>query len=237
MVATPVPYGVTPHGGGAVSAHTVADNGETMTVCAMNHSAPMQVLSLASPQLAGHVELRTMHENAAAGYGFLRTYLGEATTRQALFRDSLHVDRVLVAMVCGQFAGVLGYRLRGVGPMSPRWHDFIRIYGGTAWKAWAAFRFAELLMRSPGAYVCWLHVFPEFRRQGVGRALIHELSAIALRHGKHSVELHVRRSNTVATVFYQKLGFTQIKSEFDFLGCFIPGYDFVRLALKIGDIS
>ena len=50
-------------------------------------------------------------------------------------------------------------------------------------------------------------VSPEFRRQGVGKALMHELKEEALRRGIASVSLEVRASNLAARSLYLGLGF------------------------------
>ena len=194
-----------------------------------------EIFLLSDPRLAEHSGYDAMFQTAAAGYGFLRTFLGDATQRQALFSAGMHPERVLVALVKGRFAGILGFKLHGSGPMAPSWRDFFRVYGWHAWRAWAAFRLAERFMRSAGVYVCWLHVFPEFRRQGVGSVLMHALSNIALQHGKNSLKLHVRRNNMPANAFYGAMGFVPTEEHSVILRLLsrVTGFDFLCLERKV----
>jgi len=50
-------------------------------------------------------------------------------------------------------------------------------------------------------------VYPEYRRQGIGTALIVHMIDILRARGAKNVALEVRKSNTVAQRFYLKLGF------------------------------
>lgn len=53
-----------------------------------------------------------------------------------------------------------------------------------------------------------LAVLPEFRRQGIGRALLRRILADAVRQGATRALLEVRRSNDEARRLYESLGFT-----------------------------
>ena len=53
-------------------------------------------------------------------------------------------------------------------------------------------------------------VHPDFRRRGVGEALILELIAALKEQGNHCLSLEVRASNASAIALYKKLGFAQI---------------------------
>ena len=56
-------------------------------------------------------------------------------------------------------------------------------------------------------YITNVAVFPSYRRQGVGRALLREIIAFAKEKGLAFVSLEVRVSNTEAIALYEKEGF------------------------------
>ncbi len=61
-----------------------------------------------------------------------------------------------------------------------------------------------------GADMMNLAVAPEFRRQGIGEALIHELVACLRQKGAVSLALEVRASNAPAIALYEKMGFVPV---------------------------
>ena len=61
-----------------------------------------------------------------------------------------------------------------------------------------------------GADVMNLAVSPEFRRQGIGEALVKALVAHLQQKGIIALMLEVRVSNTPAIALYQSLGFVQV---------------------------
>jgi len=58
----------------------------------------------------------------------------------------------------------------------------------------------------PGIYVEDLFVLPEFRRLGIGRALLKQVAAIAVEHGCQRLQWEVLDWNTPAIDFYRELG-------------------------------
>ena len=58
----------------------------------------------------------------------------------------------------------------------------------------------------PGIYVEDLFVLPEFRRRGIGRALLKQVAAIAVEHGCQRLQWEVLDWNTPAIDFYRELG-------------------------------
>jgi GNAT superfamily N-acetyltransferase len=58
----------------------------------------------------------------------------------------------------------------------------------------------------PGIYVEDLFVLPEFRRKGIGRALLKRVAAIALENGCRRLQWEVLDWNTPAIDFYRELG-------------------------------
>ncbi len=61
-----------------------------------------------------------------------------------------------------------------------------------------------------------LAVSPEYRRQGVGRALVQALVDRLRQMESHSITLEVRASNLPARKLYESLGFTQIGLRKDY---------------------
>ncbi len=61
-----------------------------------------------------------------------------------------------------------------------------------------------------GADMMNLAVAPEFRRQGIGEELIHELVACLRQKGAVSLALEVRASNAPAIALYEKMGFVPV---------------------------
>lgn len=55
-----------------------------------------------------------------------------------------------------------------------------------------------------------LAVAPDFRRRGIGEALVNALVARLKSMGGHCLTLEVRASNAPAQALYQKLGFVQV---------------------------
>lgn len=66
------------------------------------------------------------------------------------------------------------------------------------------------------AHLNLLAVAPEHRRQGLGRQLMHWLTATAVEAGVFRVNLEVRTHNEAARLFYQALGFDALNV--------VPGY-------------
>ena len=58
----------------------------------------------------------------------------------------------------------------------------------------------------PGVYVEDLFVLPEFRRKGIGRALLKRVAAITMEYGCQRMQWEVLDWNTPAIDFYRELG-------------------------------
>jgi ribosomal protein S18 acetylase RimI-like enzyme len=64
---------------------------------------------------------------------------------------------------------------------------------------------------APGEFlVSNVGVYPEFRKQGLGRLLIEEGRQLAISHGCRTMVLDVMQENVAAILFYERLGFTVI---------------------------
>ena len=53
-------------------------------------------------------------------------------------------------------------------------------------------------------------VHPDFRRRGIGEALVEQLTADLMKMGSRCLTLEVRESNAPAIGLYEKLGFVQV---------------------------
>ena len=58
-----------------------------------------------------------------------------------------------------------------------------------------------------------LAVSPEWRRRGIGRALVSEARSFGLARGKRSMVLEVRKSNLAARTLYASLGFLPVHTR------------------------
>lgn len=83
--------------------------------------------------------------------------------------------------------------------------------GTTVGMALYFFNFSTFLMQ-PGLYLEDLFVLPDYRRQGVGQALLKHLGQLALERGCGRFEWSVLNWNTPAIEFYQRMG-AEIKPE------------------------
>ena len=93
----------------------------------------------------------------------------------------------------------------GFGP-SPFFQCLIADYDGQpAGFALYFFNYSTWVGR-PGIYVEDLIVLPEFRRKGIGRALLKQVAAIAVENGCQRLQWEVLDWNTPAIDFYRELG-------------------------------
>jgi len=71
--------------------------------------------------------------------------------------------------------------------------------------------FSTFLMQ-PGIYLEDLFVLPQFRRQGIGRALLGHLGQVAVARGCGRLEWNVLEWNAPAIAFYEQMG-AQLKTD------------------------
>jgi hypothetical protein len=67
------------------------------------------------------------------------------------------------------------------------------------------------------AYIAAVMVHPEFRRQGIGRALVSEAVRVAFGYGAKKAVLHVREDNLPAKNLYLSLGFQAFETRVNLL--------------------
>jgi GNAT superfamily N-acetyltransferase len=93
----------------------------------------------------------------------------------------------------------------GFGP-NPIYHCLIADYGGQpAGFALYFFNYSTWLGR-PGIYLEDIFVHPEFRGLGIGKALLQQVAAIAVRKGCPRLQWEVLDWNTPAIDFYRAMG-------------------------------
>ncbi|MGO8758210.1 MAG: N-acetyltransferase family protein [Terracidiphilus sp.] len=93
----------------------------------------------------------------------------------------------------------------GFGP-TPYYFCLIAEHGGRpAGFALNYFNYSTWVGR-PGIYVEDIFVYPEFRRKGIGKALLKEVAAIAMEHGCQRMQWEVLDWNTPAIDFYRSIG-------------------------------
>jgi GNAT superfamily N-acetyltransferase len=93
----------------------------------------------------------------------------------------------------------------GFGP-TPYYFCLIAEYSGRpAGFALNYFNYSTWVGR-PGIYVEDIFVHPEFRRKGIGKALLKEVAAIAVEHGCRRMQWEVLDWNTPAIDFYRSIG-------------------------------
>lgn len=90
--------------------------------------------------------------------------------------------------------------------------------------------YAGLSFSGEAADVMTVAVAPSAQRQGVGRALMHDLLASGARLGVGEVFLEVRAGNDAATALYRALGFTDVARRRDYYG---PGSDGVVMRRRL----
>ena len=96
-------------------------------------------------------------------------------------------------------------------------------------RAVAMASFTELylaIVAKPSFYILELYVEPDFRRRGIGRALLSQIAAAALKIGVPLIHLGARENND-ATRFYRRLGFNKVERYATYT---LTGPAFVKLA-------
>ena len=83
-------------------------------------------------------------------------------------------------------------------------------------------------LTKPGIYLEDLFVMPEYRRKGIGQALLQELAAIAVRENLGRLEWSVLDWNEPAIQFYTTMGAVILK---EWQTCRVTGDALVQLAL------
>ncbi|MGP1382378.1 MAG: N-acetyltransferase family protein [Thainema sp.] len=88
------------------------------------------------------------------------------------------------------------------------------------------YNFSTFLTK-PGLYLEDLFVLPEFRRRGIGQALLRYLAQLALDNGCGRFEWSVLDWNEPAIAFYQRMGADVLP---DWRTCRVTGHSLIKLA-------
>lgn len=89
--------------------------------------------------------------------------------------------------------------------------------------------YAGAYLLPPDSDVQTIAVSPEAHGQGIGRALLEELIAIAVRHGCTQMLLEVRSDNESAIGMYERFGFESISRRRDY---YASGVDALIMRLR-----
>ena len=94
--------------------------------------------------------------------------------------------------------------------------DTAALLAGEAPDGFAVMRFrASLYTDDLECYLAELYVVPERRGQGIGRALMDEVFAVAREKGARHIELNTSHDDVAARALYEKLGFTNREGKPD----------------------
>lgn len=137
----------------------------------------------------------------------LHKVIGDPFERSAVLGTRYRPDRICVAVVDGEIAGFLSYRMDGKGSVWPEWRAFRARYGLVS----GAVRYllTDLSLRRGRAadlYVEGFVVLKPARGKGIGRALLDWLSAEVERHGKQGWRTEMPEGNENARRLYEGYG-------------------------------
>ena len=94
--------------------------------------------------------------------------------------------------------------------------DTVALLAGDPPDGFAVLRFREsLYMEALECYLAELYVVPDKRGQGIGRALMDEVFAVAREKGAGHIELNTAETDVAARALYEKLGFTNREGKPD----------------------
>ena len=125
-----------------------------------------------------------------------------------LLADTFNADRVIVACVGQQLAGLAGVHYDDRAFVGVEFRDLRRAFG--FWRALAKIVLLALLERpeKPDELLMdGIVVSADKRGQGIGSRLLEEVLALALQQNRDSVRLDVVDTNPRARALYERLGF------------------------------
>ncbi|AFY48271.1 acetyltransferase [Nostoc sp. PCC 7524] len=113
---------------------------------------------------------------------------------------------------------------------SPRYIEAILAeYAGKAVGFALFFHNYSTFLTKPGIYLEDLFVLPEYRRQGIGKALLSKVAKIAVARGCGRLEWSVLDWNESAQAFYRSMGASILD---DWRICRVTGESIIQLAAK-----
>lgn len=155
---------------------------------------------------AAALYLRALHEKLAP-------FLGRGERGEILLRESLCLDRLIVAAREGELLGLAGFSHEGRGAFAPTLAGMWRVFG---WSGGLRLLGLALLERSKSSEVLvmdGLAVMENARGQGIGSLLLDAVEAQARALGKSSVRLDVIDTNPRARRLYERRGWRAARTE------------------------
>jgi len=137
-----------------------------------------------------------------------------------VIRPACLADAPALCALCGQ----LGYpleeaqlrpRLEGILP-DPEQTVLVAETSGGSLAGWVHGLHVVYLESEPFIEIGGLVVDQACRRLGIGAALMQAIEAWALQHGIHLIRLRSNTIRTEAHIFYQRQGYTNVKSQYTF---------------------
>jgi len=147
--------------------------------------------------------------------GKLGRLLGPDERALPMIRAALDPTHALGAVAAdGRLVGVAGFRSAAGSFVSLSPHLLRRFYGplGSVWRI-AALRLLGVDTDNDRFLIDGLSVAPDFRSQGIGRALLDELAIFARAEGYRAMRLDVAESNPRARALYERCGFRHVQRQ------------------------
>ncbi|MCF3934160.1 GNAT family N-acetyltransferase [Acuticoccus sp. M5D2P5] len=143
----------------------------------------------------------------------LNRIVGLPEVREKVLGNRLRPDRICIALVKGEIAGLISYRMDGEGsvwPDSSRYREHFGAVSGTAryWLTEATLRRG----RPDELYLEGFKVDPKARGRGIGTSLLHWLGDEVIRRGKKAWRTEASITADAAMRVYQGVGAKPIKT-------------------------
>lgn len=157
--------------------------------------------------------LRAAAEYAVSTRATLNHIVGLPEVRRTVLGHRLRGDRICVAVVKGEVAGCLSYRMDGQGSVWPEAKQFRQHFGAASGTVRYALTQASLMRGRPDdLYIEGFRVDEKARGRGIGGALLDWLGAEVVRRGKAAWRTEASAGADAAIHVYQKAGARIVKT-------------------------